>query len=96
MLTVAELRARLADVLGDLEQSGPTYVTQRGQARAVLVPVADYTMLLEQLEYLEDSLEVIRAAERRKKGEASRDLDSVRRDVQKRAGRLQGRASAKR
>ena len=82
-------------MIAELDRSGAAYVTQRGQARAVLISVSDYATLLEQLEY-RDSLEVVRAAERRKHGESTRDMASVKRDVQKGAGQLQDRASAKR
>lgn len=70
LVTVAELRARLADVLDGLQHGpAPLYVTQRGQARAVLLPVDAYETLLDQLEFLDDSLEALRAKERREAGQ---------------------------
>ena len=79
IVTVAELRARLADVLERLQHaSAPLYVTQRGQARAVLLPVNTYETLLDQLEFLDDSLEALRAKERREGGrERAEPLETV-------------------
>ncbi|MGH2500195.1 MAG: type II toxin-antitoxin system Phd/YefM family antitoxin [Candidatus Limnocylindria bacterium] len=70
MVAVADLRARISAVLEELQaRAGPLYVTQRGRARAVLLSVEGYRALLEQLEYLDDSLEALRARERRASGE---------------------------
>lgn len=79
MVTVADLRARLAEVLEQLQgATTPLYVTQRGQARAVLLPVETYETLLDQLEFLDDSLEALRARERRDGGrERTEPLDTV-------------------
>ncbi len=89
VIAIAELRAKLADVLERLDaRERPLYVTQRGQARAVLLPVKKYEALLEQIEYLDDSLEAMLARERRSKGlEKTRSLDEVMKDLRRR-GRL--------
>lgn len=79
MITIADLRARIADVLTTLE--GPLYVTQRGEPRAVLLSSDDYHALIEQLEYLYDSLEAALGHERMLQGEKARPLDEVLRDL---------------
>ncbi|MHB8631912.1 MAG: type II toxin-antitoxin system Phd/YefM family antitoxin [Candidatus Limnocylindria bacterium] len=90
MVTVADLRARMAELLERLQQArAPLYVTQRGQARAVLLAVEDYDALLDQLEYLDDSLEALRAKERRENGrERTEPLETVMRHL-----RARGRVS---
>lgn len=86
MVSVADLRARLAELLDQVQKDrAPVYVTQRGQARAVLLAVEEYDVLLDQLEYLDDSLEALRAKERRESGrERSEPLDTVIRQLRKR------------
>ncbi|MBM4420960.1 MAG: type II toxin-antitoxin system Phd/YefM family antitoxin [Chloroflexi bacterium] len=80
--TVARLRAELATVLTKLARGGrPLYVMQRGQPRAVLLDVERYRALMEQLEYLDDSLEAVLGRERRRAGEPSRPLADVLRDL---------------
>jgi prevent-host-death family protein len=76
-ITVARLRAEIASVLTRLSEHGPLYLTQRGQPRAVLVDVDEYRALLEQLEFLDDSLEVALARDRRDRGEKTRPLADV-------------------
>ncbi len=90
MVTVADLRGRMAELLEQLQQAhGPMYVTQRGQARAVLLAVEEYDSLLDQLEYLDDSLEALRAKERRESGrERTEPLETVMRHL-----RARGRVS---
>lgn len=68
-MTVARLRAEMADVLARLGRDGPLYLTQRGQPRAVLLDIDEYRILTEQLEHLDDSLEALLARERRERGE---------------------------
>ena len=86
MVSVADLRARLAELLEQLQKDrAPLYVTQRGQVRAVLLAVDEYDALLEQLEFLDDSLEALRSKERRESGrERSEPLDTVMRQLRKR------------
>lgn len=81
LVSVAALRARLSRVLGEMRaKRGPLYVTQRGEASAVLLAVDEYHALLEQLEYLDDSLEALRARERREAGrEGTRPWSTVKR-----------------
>jgi prevent-host-death family protein len=68
-MTVAQLRAEMANVLARLGKSGPLYLTQRGRPRAVLMDVGEYRGLVDQLDYLDDSLEALLAKERRERGE---------------------------
>ena len=77
-MTVARLRAELADVLARLGHDGPLYLTQRGKPRAVLLDIDEYRVLIEQLEHVDDSLEALLARERRERGEeTSRSLADV-------------------
>jgi len=77
-MTVARLRAEMADVLERLGHDGPLYLTQRGKPRAVLLDIDEYRALVEQLEHLDDSLEALLARERRERGEeTSRPLAEV-------------------
>lgn len=77
-MTVARLRAEMADVLARLGRDGPLYLTQRGQPRAVLLDIDEYRVLIQQLEHLDDSLEALLARERRERGEeTSRPLADV-------------------
>lgn len=88
MLSVADLRARLAEVLEKLSTSaGPVYLTQRGQARAVLLAVDEYERLTDQLEYLEDSLTIAEGRLRDTQDARPRSLEEVERDLRRR-GRL--------
>ncbi len=76
-VTVARLRAELADVLAHLDPDRPLYVLQRGHVRAVLLDVERYRALIEQLEHLDDSLEALLARERRVAGESTRPLSEL-------------------
>ena len=88
MLSVADLRAQLANVLEKLStNAGPLYVTQRGQARAVLLSVDEYERLTDQLEYLEDSLTIAEGRVRDTSDARPRSLEEVERDLRRR-GRL--------
>jgi prevent-host-death family protein len=69
-VTVAQLRAEMAAVLARLAKArGHIYVLQRGEPRAVLVDIKEYEALIDQLEYLDDSIEAILAEERFERGE---------------------------
>jgi len=90
LMSVAELRASLADVLARLERrERPLYVTQRGQARAVLITVKKFEAMLEHIEWLDDSIEALKAKIERYEGKPvkTRTWDEVKRDL-KRRGRL--------
>ncbi len=96
-VTVARLRAKLAELLGRLDQDGPLYVTQRGQVRAVLVDVDRYRALEQQIEYLSDAVEALAARSRRSAGETTRplaDLVAERRGAEQPGSRRPRRANA--
>jgi prevent-host-death family protein len=57
IVTVSELKTKLAGVMAELEAGGvPVYVTQHGKPKAVLVQYVEYEALLERLDDLEDAL----------------------------------------
>ena len=77
-IAVAQLRAEMATIIARLGKArGHIYLTQRGQPRAVLVDIKEFEALIEQLEYLDDSIEVLLARERRTRGERARPLEDV-------------------
>jgi len=52
---VSEFRANAADLIEQVRNSGrPLILTQRGHSAAVLLDVADYARLVEELELLRD------------------------------------------
>lgn len=87
-VTVAQLRAEMAKILARLGKAhGHIYLTQRGQPRAVLVDIKEYEALIEQLEYLDDSLEVALAREREARGEeTTRPFDEVVAEIRRKRG----------
>lgn len=57
IVTVSELKIKLATLLAELEEGGtPLYITQYGKPKAVLAPYDEYEALLKKLEDLEDLL----------------------------------------
>lgn len=77
-VTVARLRAEMASVLARLGERGPLYLTQRGRPRAVLLDVDEYRGLIDQIEYLDDSLEALHSKDARQSGkESTRPLAAV-------------------
>lgn len=85
-ISVAQLRAEMAKVLARLGKAhGHVYLTQRGQPRAVLVDVKEYRALIDQLEYLDDSIEAMLAQQRLDRGEeTTRPFDEVVREIRAR------------
>lgn len=59
IIGVRELRSQLAGVIGELSDVDEVIVTQRGEAKAVIVDLDRYNELLDRLEYLEDSIDAI-------------------------------------
>lgn len=97
MVSVADLRAELSSVLEKLQKAhGPVYVTQRGRPRAVLVSLDEYNALIEQVEWLEDSLEGIAGEQRRLAGEKTRSLESYLAERKRKGARVPRRAATKR
>jgi len=88
-VTVAQLRAEMATILARLGRAhGHVYLTQRGQPRAVLVDIKEYRALIDQLEYLDDSIEAVLAHRRIERGEETgRPLEDVIRDRMDREAR---------
>lgn len=98
-VTVAQLRAEMAKILARLGKArGHIYLLQRGEPRAVLVDIKEYEALIDQLEYLDDSLEVLLSRERRARGEeTSRPFDEVMAEIrQKRTRARKAKPLAKR
>lgn len=86
IVTVSELKAKLASVVAQLETDGiPLYVTQYGKPKAVLVHYGVYEALRDRLDDLEDVL-AMRDAMLRPGAEAV-SLDEF---ENKRASRLRG------
>ncbi len=54
-----QLRDELASVLDRLSELEEVVVTQRGEAKAVLVGLERYNDLVDRLEYLEDTLDAL-------------------------------------
>jgi prevent-host-death family protein len=71
-ISVSEARALLASLIEQAEGGEPFFLVSRSRVRAVLMGIAQYDALLERLEDLEDSLEILRA---KTEGEPSRPLE---------------------
>lgn len=97
VVSVADLRAQLSTVLERLQNAHqPVYVTQRGQPRAVLVSYDEYNALIEQIEWLDDSLEGIAGEQRRLAGEKTRSLQAYLTERKRKRGRVPRRTATKR
>jgi prevent-host-death family protein len=71
-ISVSEARAMLANLIEQVEVGEPYLLVSRSRVRAVLMGIAQYDALLERLEDLEDSLDILRA---KAEGEPSRPLE---------------------
>ena len=58
---ISDFRSRQNELLQQLAE-GPLVLTQHGRAAAVLVSLEEWNQLIEQLEYLEDSLTALDAS----------------------------------
>jgi PHD/YefM family antitoxin component YafN of YafNO toxin-antitoxin module len=88
-VTVAQLRAEMARILARLGKArGHIYLMQRGLPRAVLVDIKEYQALIDQLEYLDDSIQAILADQRFERGEekALPVEEVIRRRMEREAG----------
>lgn len=98
-VTVAHLRAEMAKILARLGRAhGHVYLTQRGQPCAVLVDIKEYRALIDQLEYLDDSIEVMLSRDRRARGQyVARSVEDVIRDrMEREAARVKPRPKRRR
>jgi len=71
-ISVSQARAQLANLIEQVEGGEPCFLVSRSRVRAVLMGIPQYDALLERLEDLEDSLEILRA---KVEGEPSRPLE---------------------
>jgi len=86
-ISVSEARALLASLIDQVESGEPYFLVSRSRVRAVLMGIGQYDALLERLEDLEDSLEILRA---RAEGEPARPLEEY---VKEREARQPARVS---
>ena len=88
-ISVSEARALLASLIEQVERGEPFFLVSRSRIRAVLMGIAQYDALLERLEDLEDSLEILRA---KAEGETSRPLEEYLKEREARqTARVSGR-----
>jgi prevent-host-death family protein len=71
-ISVSEARALLANLIEQVEVGEPYLLVSRSRVRAVLMGIGQYDALLERLEDMEDSLEILRA---KAEGEPTRPLE---------------------
>jgi prevent-host-death family protein len=86
-VSVSEARATLASLIEQVETGEPYFLVSRSRMRAVLMGIGQYDALLEHLEDLEDSLEILRA---KVEGGPSRPLEEY---VREREARQPARVS---
>ena len=72
LISVSEARAALASLIDQVQSGEPFLLVSRSRVRAVLMGISQYDALLERLEDLGDSLDILRA---KAEGEATRPLE---------------------
>ena len=88
-ISVSEARALLASLIEQVEGGEPYFLVSRSRVRAVLMGIGQYDALLERLEDLEDSLEILRA---KAEGEPARPLEEYLKEREaKQSARVSGR-----
>ena len=88
-ISVSEARALLASLIEQVEGGEPYFLVSRSRVRAVLMGIGQYDALLERLEDLEDSLEILRA---KAAGEPARPLEEYLKEREaKQSARVSGR-----
>lgn len=91
VIPISEARPNLAALVDAVSRSHETYlIASRSKVKAVLIGIEEYDALLEQLEDLEDSLDVLKA---RLASESTKPLDEFTRELEaERRGDVQCRA----
>lgn len=85
VIPISEARPRLANLVAEASQTRePWFIASRSKIKAVLLGIEEYEALVERLEDLEDSLEILRS---RLEGEPSRPIDEFIRDLEAEWGR---------
>lgn len=80
VMPISEVRANLASLVEEVSQAQqPCFVASRSKVRAVLLGIDQYDALIERIEDLEDSLDLLRA---RTDEEPSRPLEEYLRDLE--------------
>ena len=80
VVPISQARAKLAALVDEVGQRAePCFIASRSSVRAVLLSVDEYNALLDRLEDLEDSLEIMTA---RANHEPSRPLEAFVRELE--------------
>jgi prevent-host-death family protein len=81
---ISEVRANLAELVDEVGRTQqPCFVASRSKVKAVLLGIDQYEALMERLEDLEDSLDILRAAA---EGESARPLEEFMLDLEAKRG----------
>lgn len=79
IVPVSEARPNLSALIDEANEGGqPVFINSRSKVKAVILGIDEYNALVERLEDLEDSLDVLLA---RTRGEPSRPLQDVLSDL---------------
>ncbi len=91
VIPISEARPKLANLIEEVSETRePYYIASRSKVKAVLLGIEEYEALMDRLEDLEDSLDVLKARLEREPArpleEFVRELEAERqRDVRRRA-----------
>jgi len=79
VVSISEMRPRLTALVDEVSAGEePYFVASHSKVKAVLIGIDEYNALIERLEDLEDSLDILRA---RAGGESTRPLDDLLKDL---------------
>ena len=82
---MSEARAKLATIMEEVSQSRePCFIASRSRVKAVLLGIDEYDALMDRLEDLEDSLDVLRS---RLEAEPARPVEEFVRELETRRER---------